>query len=138
MIDTIELFNVERDAAGKPPIRIGIGIASGAMVAGYAGTNERATYTCIGDTVNLASRLEGHTKVAKRSILVDATTRAALGDRVAVEPLGPITVKGKSRGGRGLRDRDLNQPGRRGRCAVGSRRGLRAAHPAPPGCGSYR
>jgi class 3 adenylate cyclase len=96
MIDTIELFNVERDAAGKPPIRIGIGIASGAMVAGYAGTNERATYTCIGDTVNLASRLEGHTKVAGRSILVDATTRAALGDRVAVEPLGPITVKGKS------------------------------------------
>jgi adenylate cyclase len=66
------------------------------MVAGYAGTNERATYTCIGDTVNLASRLEGHTKVAGRAILVDATTRAALGDRVAVEPLGPITVKGKS------------------------------------------
>ena len=39
MIELIELFNVERSAAGKPPIRIGIGIASGAMVAGYAGTN---------------------------------------------------------------------------------------------------
>ena len=67
MIEMIELFNVERDAAGKPPIRIGIGIASGEMVAGYTGTNERATYTCIGDTVNLAARLEAHTKVAQRA-----------------------------------------------------------------------
>ncbi len=58
------MFNVERVAAGKPPIEIGIGIASGDMVAGYTGTNERATYTCIGDIVNLASRLEAHTKVA--------------------------------------------------------------------------
>jgi adenylate cyclase len=96
MIETIELFNVERTAGGKPPIRIGIGIASGDMVAGYAGTNERATYTCIGDTVNLAARLESHTKVAQRPILIDAVTRAALGDRIAVEPLGPIQVKGKS------------------------------------------
>ena len=39
MIELIELFNVERAAAGKPPIRIGIGIASGEMVAGYTGTN---------------------------------------------------------------------------------------------------
>ncbi len=96
MIDTIDLFNVEQAAAGRPEIRIGIGIASGAMVAGYAGTNERATYTCIGDTVNLASRLESHTKVAQRPILIDATTRAALGDRIAVEALGPVAVKGKS------------------------------------------
>jgi adenylate cyclase len=96
MVETIDLFTAERTAAGKAPIRIGIGIASGAMVAGYAGTNERATYTCIGDTVNLASRLESHTKVAKRSILVDATTRTAVGERIRVEPLGPVAVKGKS------------------------------------------
>jgi adenylate cyclase len=66
------------------------------MVAGYAGTNLRATYTCVGDTVNLASRLESHTKAAQRPILIDAATRAALGDAFAVESLGPITVKGKS------------------------------------------
>ena len=48
------------------------------MVAGYAGTIDRATYTCIGDTVNLAARLEAHTKVAERAILIDSATRARL------------------------------------------------------------
>jgi len=96
MIEMIELFNLERVAAGKEPIRIGIGIASGEMVAGYTGTQQRATYTCIGDTVNLAARLEAHTKVAQRAILVDAATRAALGERLDVEALGAVPFKGKS------------------------------------------
>jgi adenylate cyclase len=96
MIEMIELFNVEQAGAGKKPIRIGIGIASGEMVAGYTGTNERATYTCIGDTVNLASRLEQHTKVAERAILIDAATRAALRAPAAVEPLGPVAIRGKA------------------------------------------
>ena len=96
MIELIELFNAERAAAGKPAIRIGVGIASGEMVAGYTGTNERATYTCIGDTVNLASRLEAHTKVVKRDILIDDATRAGLGDAIDLEALGPVTVRGKT------------------------------------------
>ena len=96
MIELIELFNAERAAAGKPAIRIGVGIASGEMVAGYTGTNERATYTCIGDTVNLASRLETHTKEAGRAVLIDAATRAGLRTAVGVEPLGAVTVRGKT------------------------------------------
>jgi len=96
MIELIELFNAERAAAGKPAIRIGVGIASGEMVAGYTGTNERATYTCIGDTVNLASRLETHTKEAGRTVLIDAATRAGLRTAVGVEPLGAVTVRGKT------------------------------------------
>jgi adenylate cyclase len=96
MIETMDLFNLERVAAAKPQIKIGIGIASGEMVAGYAGTNERATYTCIGDTVNLASRLEAHTKVAARTILIDGATREALGERVRVELLGPVAIRGKA------------------------------------------
>jgi class 3 adenylate cyclase len=95
MIELIELFNVEQASASKPQIRIGIGIASGEMVAGYTGTNERATYTCIGDTVNVASRLEGHTKVAERSILIDGETRAGLRDDIAVDGLGPVAIRGK-------------------------------------------
>ncbi len=96
MVELIDLFNVERQAAAKPPIKIGIGIASGEMVAGYTGTNQRATYTCIGDIVNLAARLETHTKVAQRAILIDGATRSALNERVAVEPLGPVPFKGKA------------------------------------------
>ena len=96
MIEVIELFNVERTAADKPTIRIGIGIASGEVVAGYTGTQQRATYTCIGDTVNLAARLEEHTKVAMRTILIDSVTRAALTDRVRVEALDPVRLKGRA------------------------------------------
>ena len=47
------------------------------------------------DLASLASRLEAHTKVAARTILIDGATRAALGDGVAVERLGPITIRGK-------------------------------------------
>src|SRR5881396_1167853 len=96
MIELIGLFNVDQAAAGKPQNRIGIGIASGEMVAGYTGTNQRATYTCIGDTVNLAARLETHTKVAQRTILIDQATRSALSERVTVEPLGQVPLKGKA------------------------------------------
>ena len=98
MIELIELFNLERAAAAKVPIAIGIGIASGEMVAGYTGTQTRATYTCIGDTVNLASRLEAHTKLAARAILIDGATRDALHERVRVDALGEVTFKGKAAG----------------------------------------
>ena len=72
-----------------------IGIASGEMVAGYTGTNERASYTCVGDTVNLASRLEEHTKEVGRAILIDAATRAALPDDIPLEALGAVAIRGR-------------------------------------------
>lgn len=96
MIEMIELLNADRAAAGKPSIRIGIGIASGEMVAGYTGTQQRATYTCIGDTVNLAARLEAHTKVAQRAILIDSATRAGLGPHTEVEAIGAAAFRGKA------------------------------------------
>jgi adenylate cyclase len=85
MIQMIELLNVERVAAKKTPIRIGIGIASGEMIAGYTGTQHRATYTCVGNTVNLAARLEAHTKEAQRTILIDRATLEALPPDAQVE-----------------------------------------------------
>jgi class 3 adenylate cyclase len=96
MIEMIDLFNTDRVASKKPPIRIGIGIATGEMVAGYTGTQQRATYTCVGDTVNLAARLESHTKQAGRPVLMDAATRALLGSEVRVSALPPAQLHGKS------------------------------------------
>jgi adenylate cyclase len=96
MVEMIELLNTDRMAADKPAIRIGVGIATGEMVAGYTGTQQRATYTCIGDTVNLAARLEAHTKVAKRTILIDPATCMALGGRIPVEALGAASFRGKA------------------------------------------
>jgi adenylate cyclase len=96
MIELIRLFNQEQAAQDKVQIQIGIGIASGHVVAGYAGTLHRATYTCVGDTVNVAARLESHTKVLNRPILIDENTRSALEDGIAVEPQGELLMKGKT------------------------------------------
>ncbi|MDZ7591364.1 MAG: adenylate/guanylate cyclase domain-containing response regulator [Rubrivivax sp.] len=96
MVEMIELFNAERAAEGKAPIAIGVGIASGEVIAGYTGTQQRATYTCVGDTVNLAARLEAHTKEAARTVLIDGDTQAALDGRLATESLGPVLLKGKT------------------------------------------
>jgi adenylate cyclase len=96
MVELIEQFNDERSAANKPAISIGIGVATGDVVAGYTGTQQRATYTCIGDTVNLAARLEAHTKVAGCGILIDDATQRALGESIATQALGAVPFKGKA------------------------------------------
>jgi len=97
MIELIRLFNEEQAARDKVQIHIGIGVASGLVVAGYTGTVHRATYTCVGDTVNVAARLESHTRVLDRPILIDEETRRGLGDEIAVEAHGELSVKGKSK-----------------------------------------
>jgi class 3 adenylate cyclase len=96
MVNVLKDFNESRAVEGKAPIQIGIGIASGTVMAGYAGTQHRATYTCVGDTVNLAARIEGHTKVVGGPILIDSETRASLPESIPVDALGEIMFKGKS------------------------------------------
>ena len=96
MIEMVEMFNLDQAATGRPTIRIGIGIATGRVIAGYTGTQRRATYTCVGDTVNLAARLESHTKVALQPILIDQATRQSLGAAIQVLDLGPAEIKGKA------------------------------------------
>ena len=97
MAAMIRLFNAEQATQDKVQIRIGIGIASGRVVAGYTGTLHRATYTCVGDTVNIAARLESHTKVLNHPILIDENTRLGLGDAISVEEQGELELKGKTR-----------------------------------------
>jgi class 3 adenylate cyclase len=96
MVELIRLFNDEQAAQGKVQIQIGVGIASGRVVAGYTGTQSRATYTCVGDTVNVAARLEAHTKELGRPILIDENTRSGLSDEIAVEGQGELLMKGKT------------------------------------------
>ena len=96
MMDLLEVFNQQQEMQNKPKIKIGIGIASGQMIAGFTGTQNRATYTCVGDTVNLAARIEEYTKQAGKPILIDKFTREGLPDSIQAEALGEITFKGKN------------------------------------------
>ena len=96
MVEMIDLFNAERATRGQTPIRIGVGIASGPVIAGYVGTQHRATYTCVGGTVNLAARLEAHTKAADQPILIDEETCAGLNGQIHVAALGAELLKGKA------------------------------------------
>lgn len=95
MLERIETFNAEREAAGRLPVRIGIGIATGSVIAGFTGTEERASYTCVGDTVNLAARLEAETKDTPWPILMDGATAAALPGDLAPTGLGARPIRGR-------------------------------------------
>ena len=96
MIENLEVFNIEQQQRKKTTVAIGIGIASGTLIAGYSGTKQRATYTCVGDTVNLAARIEAHTRTAGHPILIDKNTREGLPPDFAVAGLGPVLFKGKT------------------------------------------
>jgi class 3 adenylate cyclase len=96
MLELVDGFNREQAARGGVEIRVGIGIASGSLVAGFTGTERRVTYTCVGDTVNLAAHLEAHTKVAGQPILIDENTRGGLGDGLRLESHGPVQFKTRS------------------------------------------
>jgi adenylate cyclase len=97
MLELIGGFNREQAARGGAEIRIGIGIASGPLVAGFTGTERRVTYTCVGDTVNLAAHLEAHTKIVGEPILIDENTRGGLGEAIRVESHGTAQFKTRSR-----------------------------------------
>ena len=96
MLELVDGFNREQALRGATEIRIGIGIASGPLVAGFTGTERRVTYTCVGDTVNVAAHLEAHTKVVGQPILIDENTRSGLGDAIRTESHGAAQFKNRS------------------------------------------
>jgi adenylate cyclase len=97
MLELVAGFNREQAAQDKPEIRIGVGIASGQVIAGYTGTERRVTYTCVGDTVNVAAHLEAHTKVIGQPILINEQTRAGLSSSaIRVQDHGSVQFKTKA------------------------------------------
>jgi adenylate cyclase len=83
-------------AGGMPRVRMRVGINTGPVVAGNMGTSAVFNYTVIGDTVNLASRLEGVNKAYGTGIIVGERTRADAGDGFVFRELDAIRVQGRA------------------------------------------
>lgn len=95
MIAVLARLNASWEAAGKEPFQIGVGLHLGEAVAGEIGSPDRTEFGVIGDTVNLASRLEGLTKVFHCEVIFSDEVREASGMNDGALDLGQVRVKGR-------------------------------------------
>lgn len=97
MLKKVEQLRDKWLSEGKPKIEIGIGINTGEAFVGNIGSEKRLEYTVIGDTVNLASRIEGYNKVYKTNLLISSSTYKQVSDIVDVIKIADVTIRGKSK-----------------------------------------
>ncbi|WP_346341682.1 adenylate/guanylate cyclase domain-containing protein [[Phormidium] sp. ETS-05] len=98
MGDRLEQMNQQWEQQRFPVVQMRVGIFTGPVVAGTLGGKERSEYGIIGDSVNIASRLESCEKDRQDSIcrvLIAEETLVYLGDQFEVESWGPLSLKGK-------------------------------------------
>ena len=98
MIGSLDEFNKEVVAEGVPAFGMGLGINTDTVVVGNMGSDQRFDYTCLGDGVNLASRLEGQSKPYGVKIVIGTKTAEYVADEYFVLELDCIAVKGKKEG----------------------------------------
>jgi adenylate cyclase len=98
MMESLDAFNKEIQKEGIPAFGMGLGINTGTVVVGNMGSSQRFDYTCLGDAVNLASRLEGQSKPYGVKIILGSLTAEQVKDEYPVVELDCIAVKGKTEG----------------------------------------
>jgi len=102
MLERVAALNLDREQEAREsglrfvPIKMGIGINTGRCVVGDMGTEKRSQYTVLGDSVNLASRLEGQTATYGLPILIGSKTAEVVSDQFALIQVDFIRVKGKT------------------------------------------
>ena len=94
ILQAVETLNRDLISRGRAPLQIGIGIHCGPAIVGSIGSPQRLEFTAIGNTVNIASRVEGLTKTVGRPLLVTAAVRGRLRDSSMLEQLPPQQVRG--------------------------------------------
>ncbi len=109
MIAVLTRMNETWQDAGKEPFQIGVGLHLGEAVAGEIGSTDRTEFAVLGDTVNLASRLEGLTKLFHCDVIFSEEVKRASGIEDGVLDLGRVKVKGRRNSVRlfGIGDEDL-------------------------------
>jgi adenylate cyclase len=96
MLDSLKEFNDEVTKEGVPPFGMGLGINTATVVVGNMGSDQRFDYTCLGDGVNLASRLEGQSKPYGVKLILGPETANLVRDVYQVVELDLLAVKGKT------------------------------------------
>jgi adenylate cyclase len=98
MLGSLDAFNREVTAEGIPPFGMGLGINTDTVVVGNMGSAQRFDYTCLGDGVNLASRLEGQSKPYHVAMVIGPKTNEYVKTDFFTLPLDCLAVKGKKEG----------------------------------------
>ena len=93
MLNRVQEMNWESEP-GQPELRIGIGLHTGTLTAGNLGARERMEYSVIGETVNLASRLEELTKKFKTGMVMSSETHQLIQDHFSTTSLGEVSIRG--------------------------------------------